>query len=112
MVHKGRVKKSRRIDNSEPDANTIRRPEFSYKKLSEECSRCGATVIPPEFEPNILDIICQDIMRGITLKRICENPKMPSYNTVTRWLNNDSGFMQRYLDAARVLVLMDADERV
>lgn len=69
----------------------------------------GMAVTGPRFPPDITTIICQRVMAGTPLHKICEESEMPAYSTVSRWLNTDPGFMKMYLDAARVSVLMDAD---
>ena len=47
------------------------------------------------------DIICQRIVEGESLYRICKDPNMPSYSTVCKWKRNNSDFVED-LDQARV----------
>ena len=48
--------------------------------------------------------ICRRIMEGGALKRICEDPLMPSWRTVTLWLSDSrmTDFREMYYHARRV----------
>lgn len=69
----------------------------------------GMVITGSKFPADITTIICQKVMAGAPLYKICQQDNMPCYGTVSRWLNTDPAFMKMYLDAARVSVLMDAD---
>jgi hypothetical protein len=44
--------------------------------------------------PKLVEEICERLSRGEPLARICDDPKMPSFNTVWRWEQEDDQFRE------------------
>lgn len=90
------------------------RRQFSKKPTASEVVRRapstqGEVVIPPEYQPDILDQLCLLVMEGEQLDDICQREGMPSRSTVMRWLNRDPGFMDRYIKASQIRAFLDAE---
>ena len=49
----------------------------------------------------IKEDICKDIRNGMPLTRICKKKSMPSYETVYKWFDEDSAFLERYARARK-----------
>jgi hypothetical protein len=41
--------------------------------------------VAKEYNPTVVEIICQKITEGGSLTRVCQEPGMPSYQTICRW---------------------------
>lgn len=56
--------------------------------------------------------ICEQLMQKKSLKEICEDPRMPGFRTVTRWLADPklSDFREMYYYARRVQAELRVDE--
>ncbi len=67
-------------------------------------------VVPVGFPTDVLDQICTLIMSGESIESICQQPGMPSKQTVMKWLRTDQSFMDQYIDCARVRAIVDADK--
>jgi hypothetical protein len=46
--------------------------------------------------------ICEQLMQGLTLVKICKQEGMPQYNTICNWLATMPVFLDMYLNARRV----------
>lgn len=54
---------------------------------------------PSEYTPEMADIICECLIEGISLRRICESEGFPSRSTVLRWLDEREEFATKYARA-------------
>ena len=45
------------------------------------------------------DIICECLIEGISLRRICSEPNFPNRSTVLRWLDENDAFATKYARA-------------
>ena len=54
---------------------------------------------PTAFDPALADEICDRIARGRGLISICNDPGMPTYSTVRKWLNEHDFFARDYARA-------------
>ena len=55
-----------------------------------------------ELTSQITDKICEQLMTGKPLTRICESKDLPSLATVNRYINKNSSFAKQILQARRV----------
>ena len=75
-------------------------------------------IIPPEAKPSrpaefvdeIFDEICDRMAGGKGLRKICEDPAMPSRQTFLRWIEKDTGRQNRYQAAREALMDWYAEE--
>lgn len=68
----------------------------------------GETVVPAVFRADALEYLIEELSDGRTIREVCRENDMPSTQEVNRWLRNDDGFRQRYLDAIRIKYLSEA----
>ena len=54
------------------------------------------------FTKVMADAICEQIMQGKSLRRICTAPNMPAASTVYKWLNAHAAFVEQYARAKEV----------
>lgn len=54
---------------------------------------------PSEYSEGVVDIICERIANGESLKGICEDDAMPSKSTVFKWLGARDEFADKYARA-------------
>ena len=55
-----------------------------------------------ELTSQITDQICQELMSGVPLTRICEAKDLPSLSTVHRLINKDPSFAKQIIQARKV----------
>ena len=67
----------------------------------------GEIIIPKEYRQDALDHVCGQIAQGRNLKDICRAKGMPSQKVVQGWLQRNSEFRQRYLDAYKVHLTLE-----
>ena len=54
--------------------------------VEEDIQTLPSTVrVSVEFSPVLIDLICERIVEGMSLKKICELPGMPKYSTLMSW---------------------------
>lgn len=70
----------------------------------------GEIVPSPQYRPDAVDYICLRVLEGDRLDTIAKDADMPTKATILKWLNNDPGFMQRYLDCLKISALGDAEK--
>lgn len=58
-----------------------------------------ATGRPSKYTDEIADEICDELSKGVSLRRICEAEHLPSARTVWRWLRENDSFCQQYARA-------------
>ncbi len=51
---------------------------------------------PSTFTKKMATSICNQLVKGESLRKICEKPAMPSISTVMRWLGADKDFREQY----------------
>lgn len=54
---------------------------------------------PSTFSQELADVICDGLVEGKSLRRICAGEGMPSASTVCRWLGNSAAFREQYARA-------------
>jgi len=59
---------------------------------------------PADFNDEIFDIICERMTEGKGLRKICEDPEMPSRQTFLRWIEKDTGRQSKYQAAREALM--------
>jgi hypothetical protein len=81
--------------NEQPTQKANGRPAARSGKGAKE-ARAGGR--PERYTVEIAAEICDRLANGETLTRICEDPHIPSRQTVTRWLADESKpeFLSRY----------------
>lgn len=67
---------------------------------------------PKLYTERVAKKICERIMRKESLSKICEDPRMPSMQTVIRWFSDDrlADFREMYYYARRVQAELRVDE--
>ena len=55
-----------------------------------------------ELTKELTDQICQELMNGQPLTRICSRKELPSIATVNRWITKDPSFAKQITNARRV----------
>lgn len=66
---------------------------------------------PSIYTPEVADAICERLIGGESLRRICDDEAMPSRATVLRWLATDhEGFEAKYTQARAAQILGEADD--
>lgn len=67
---------------------------------------------PSEFDPAVGDIICERLIDGESLRRICEDDDMPAKSTVMKWLASGKhpSFVDQYTRAREVAADTDFDD--
>jgi hypothetical protein len=59
---------------------------------------------PNDFTDDIFDVICGRMADGEGLRKICEDPEMPSRQTFLRWIEKDTGRQAKYQQAREALM--------
>ena len=69
---------------------------------------------PCDFTPELVDRICDLLVEGLSLRKICKRADMPSVGTVLRWVAEDRGpgFQMQYALARVEQAATYADEAV
>jgi hypothetical protein len=65
---------------------------------------------PAEFNDEIFNEVCDRMADGKGLRKICEDPEMPSRQTFLRWIEKDTGRQNRYQGAREALMDWYAEE--
>ena len=65
---------------------------------------------PADFSDVIFDLVCDRMANGEGLRKICEDPEMPSRQTFLRWIEKDTGRETRYTKAREALMDWYAEE--
>ncbi|MBR1145086.1 hypothetical protein [Bradyrhizobium sp. AUGA SZCCT0431] len=65
---------------------------------------------PKEFIQDIFDEICDRMAGGQGLRKICDDPDMPSRQTFLRWIEKDTGRQNKYQQAREALMDWYAEE--
>ena len=55
-----------------------------------------------ELTSEITDKICQQLMSGTPLTRICQSKELPSLSTVNKWIAKDPSFAKQILQSRKV----------
>jgi len=50
---------------------------------------------PSDYTPEITDRVCEELMAGKSLIKICEAEDMPDRGTVVRWMNSNPDFASK-----------------
>lgn len=68
---------------------------------------------PTIYSDELAQTICESLMVGMSLRRICELDDMPAISTVMQWLaSNKSDFMEQYAHARQVQAEYLLDELI
>lgn len=67
---------------------------------------------PSDFTQELVDLICERIAEGESLRKICADEDMPNKATVFRWLAADETFSDQYARAREAQADVLADEIV
>jgi hypothetical protein len=62
------------------------------------------TARPKDFTDDIFDTICDRMANGEGLRKICDDPEMPSRQTFLRWMEKDTGRQAKYTAAREALM--------
>lgn len=54
-----------------------------------------------DYSDALADLICEHIVSGMSVRRICEITSMPSEDTVYKWLAKHSYFSEKYEEAVK-----------
>ncbi len=57
---------------------------------------------PSKYSDQLVAVICERLAEGESLRHICDEPDMPSFRTVFRWLEANPIFCQQYARAREV----------
>jgi hypothetical protein len=82
---------------------TNNKPNPEPEILEPEPSR-KPTGRPSSYTFEVSEEICQQMAEGKGLRQICAQEEMPSRPTVLRWLQDNSGFRDRYAQAREALM--------
>lgn len=55
-----------------------------------------------EYKAEVAETICERLMEGESLRKICSDPDMPDRNTVFRWLSANEDFHRQYARAREI----------
>ena len=68
---------------------------------------------PTIYSEQLAQVICESLMVGMSLRRICELDDMPAISTVMQWLaSGKDGFMEQYAHARQVQAEYLLDELI
>lgn len=65
---------------------------------------------PSDFTPEIANKICERLIEGESLRKICRDEGMPNASTVCRWLGQQEEFRKQYAHARDAQADTLADE--
>jgi hypothetical protein len=65
---------------------------------------------PSDYSELVAAEICERMVRGEGLLKICSDPDMPARTTVYRWLEANAGFRDRYVRAREALMDFYAEQ--
>ena len=73
----------------------------------------GVMCRPTIYSEELAQTICESLMVGMSLRKICELDDMPAISTVMQWLaSNKSDFMEQYAHARQVQAEYLLDELI
>lgn len=64
------------------------------------------------YSPEVADAICDRLMDGESLRKICASDDMPSKATVLRWLHDDTGGFEAKYTRARAIQFEGEADRI
>lgn len=67
-------------------------------------------VRPTEYSPEVVDAICEQMVNGKGLLKICADNQMPGRTTIYRWLANNPEFRKRFMEAREALMDFYAEQ--
>jgi hypothetical protein len=65
---------------------------------------------PSEYSPEVVDAICDRMVNGQGLLKICADDEMPARVTVYRWLASNPEFRKRFVEAREALMDFYAEQ--
>lgn len=65
---------------------------------------------PSDYSPEIADVICDRLIEGESLRKICLSDDMPNASTICRWLAQREEFRKQYVHAREAQADTLADE--
>jgi len=65
---------------------------------------------PSDFTPEMANHICEQLIEGKSLRKICSDEEMPNASTVCRWLSQNEAFREQYAHAREAQADTLADE--
>lgn len=78
--------------------------------VNEEVNKGGRPTI---YSEELAQVICESLMVGMSLRKICELDGMPAISTVMQWLaSGKDGFMEQYAHARQVQAEYLLDELI
>lgn len=78
--------------------------------VSDEVNKGGRPTI---YSEELAQVICESLMVGMSLRKICELDGMPAISTVMQWLaSGKDGFMEQYAHARQVQAEYLLDELI
>lgn len=57
---------------------------------------------PTDYTPKLATAICDELVKGYSLRKVCERPDMPDKSTVLRWAIKHEAFRDQYTQARQV----------
>jgi len=67
-------------------------------------------VRPTEYSPEVVDAICDQMVNGKGLLKICADDNMPGRTTIYRWLGSNPEFRKRFAEAREALMDFYAEQ--
>jgi hypothetical protein len=67
---------------------------------------------PSIFTDDVAAAICDGLAEGLSLRKVCSQPGMPSRDTVLRWIRNKPAFEEQYALARAFYADMLMDEMI
>ncbi|MDF0521522.1 hypothetical protein P0R31_30190 [Bradyrhizobium yuanmingense] len=67
-------------------------------------------VRPTEYSPEVVDAICDQMVNGKGLLKICADENMPGRTTIYRWLATNPEFRKRFAEAREALMDFYAEQ--
>jgi hypothetical protein len=67
-------------------------------------------VRPTEYSPEVVDAICDQMVNGKGLLKICADDNMPGRTTIYRWLATNPEFRKRFAEAREALMDFYAEQ--
>src|ERR1700689_245822 len=65
---------------------------------------------PSTYGVEIVQSICEQIAEGSSLRTICKRPGLPALSTLLLWLNQVTGFWERFTRACELRAQVHAEE--
>lgn len=67
---------------------------------------------PRKFTPRLATVICQRIMLGESVTKICESPGMPNRNSIVRWLASSDPMYREFHEQYRRARIVQAEMKI